>query len=107
MSIVNMGRTSLELYGSKLGNERPVFLPRQEVMGPQSGYEFASDPLYRQLASRVPKLSSLSLPYEMYIKTELGKKFVVYCNLLIFWKDDDIGISTQVNSITQTDWGKE
>src|ERR1019366_10216846 len=42
LNILNTSRTSLELWGSKIGSEVPIFLPRPHLMGPTSGYEFGS-----------------------------------------------------------------
>jgi hypothetical protein len=104
LNVINNGRTNISLWGSKLGESPATLFKQPYILVPTGGYEFSSEELYRQLSSLLSDRSSLSLPYDVYIKTEVGKEFVVHCNLAAFRQGEVISILTQINSISPTKW---
>ena len=75
-------------------------------MVPNGGYEFDAEAVYAELSQKVARGSSLSMPYEVYIKNELGTEFVLDCTVTAVWENDGIRIYTQLNRISRRSWTK-
>jgi hypothetical protein len=107
LHVLNNGHTNITLWGSKLGGDAAHFLPVPSVLTPNGGYEFNAEPLYKQLSDKLGKGPALSLPYEIYIKNELGRKYVVQCTLTAVSENMQMRIVTQINAISSRDWQKK
>jgi len=104
LDVLNNGRTNITLWGSKLNNQPPDFLKVPSVLPPNAGYEFSADTLFKQASQLFAKQGSFSVPYEVFIKNELGNKFVVDCTLTYAAGITGSTIVTQINFITRLDW---
>jgi len=50
------------------------------------------------------KVGTVSVKYDVYMKNELGNKFVVDCTLTFLSDNFGMRIVTQINSISRRDW---
>jgi hypothetical protein len=106
LNILNSGHTSITLWGSKLASDPAFFLEVPSVLPPNGGYEFNAETLYKELSERLGNGSPLSFSYGIYIKNELGRKYVVDCTLTAFKENLQVHIATQVNAISRREWQK-
>lgn len=104
LDVLNNGRTNITLWGSAIEGQSPVFLKVPSVLPPTGGSEFDAEALYAQLLARFEKAGPVSVKYDVYVKNELGSKFVVDCTLTFV--NDNFGerIVTQINAISRRDW---
>lgn len=107
LDVLNNGRTNITLWGSTIRGQEPVFLKVPSVLPPGGGYECDAEALYTQLSARFEKAGTVSIKYDVYLKNELGVKFMVDCTLTFV--NDNFGqrIVTQVNAISRHDWQSE
>jgi hypothetical protein len=104
LDVLNNGRTNITLWGSLIQGEGQVFLKVPSVLPPNGGYEFNAEALYSQLAEKFQKTGTVSLKYEVYVKNELGTKFVVDCTLTFLSDNFGQRLVTQINAISRRDW---
>lgn len=106
LEIRNNGHTNITLWGTRLGSEPPYFLRAPSVLPPNGGHEFDADTIFEQLQGRFQKEGSVSVPYEVYVKNELGRKFVIDCTLTFVSGNFGMSIVTQINGISRQEWRK-
>jgi hypothetical protein len=104
MDVLNNGRTNITLWGSAIQGEGPMFLKVPSILPPNGGYEFDAEALFGQLSKKFEKVGTVSVKYDVYVKNELGTKFVVDCTLTFI--NDNLGerVVTQINAISRRDW---
>jgi len=105
LDVMNNGRTNITLWGSVIEGQRPYFLKVPSVLPPNAGYEFdGGESLYAQMLARFEKEGPVSVGYDVYVKNELGTKFVANCTLTFI--NDSFGqrIVTKLNAIARRDW---
>jgi hypothetical protein len=107
LNVLNNGHTNITLWGSKFGKESAIFLEVPNVLPPNGGYEFHAEGMYRQLSEKLRNGQNLSMPYEIYIKNELGHKFVVECTLTPIMDNLQVAVMTQINAIAPREWQKK
>jgi len=107
LDVLNNGGTNITLWGSKLGDQAPVFLKVPSVLPRNAGYEFDAEAMYNQFFERFQKEGSVSVPYEIYVKNDLGRKYLVDCTLTSVTGSYGVTIVTQVNGIIPREWGKK
>jgi hypothetical protein len=104
LDVLNNGRTNITLWGSLIEGEGPVFLKVPSVLPPNGGYEFNSETLYSQLAEKFRQTGTVSVKYEVYVKNELGTKFVVDCTFTFLKDNFGERLVAQINAISRRDW---
>ena len=105
LDVVNNGGTNITLWGSKLDSQPPLFLRVPSVLPRNGGYEFDAEAMYKEFSERFQKEGSVSVPYEIYVKNDLGRKYSVDCALTSVSGNYGVTVVTQVNSVAPREWG--
>lgn len=106
LQVLNAGRTRITLWGSSLAGQAPEFLKTPTVLPPNGGYEFNGESLFEELSGRYQRHGSISVPYSIYMKDELGAKFEVDCTLTVVSDTMGMRIVTQIDDVSRRQWGK-
>jgi len=105
INIANAGRTSVSLWGEKLGNELDMENEGRTV-GPGTMYTVVGNSVFDLAVNRFPKPVHGLIPYDIYLKNERGEEFVQYGYIAIRWSEDVPILTVQATSVTPEKWSK-
>jgi hypothetical protein len=100
----NFGKTNLSLWGSKLGDEPRSMTPEPRIITPTAGYKFPVDDLLKVESQKVPKGTTETLRFPVYLKTANGKKYTATFLIIPNWKDDTLMLNVQLVGIGPENW---
>jgi hypothetical protein len=102
--ITNNGRTNVTVWGDKFGEKPPVIVGDGRAVPPVGALKTDATYVYDALTARFPKPSTGLVPYELYIKTDRGEKFVQVSHIGIHWQGDIAILNVQTTSVTLGHW---
>jgi hypothetical protein len=103
----NSGRTTLALWGTKVGDQNPNYEGESRIITPGQGYVFRDKgELQATLQSKFPKGSGGLVPLEIYVKNERNEEFIAQSYFALTWNGDKLVVNMQMKSITPDHWSK-
>ncbi|MGA8216717.1 MAG: hypothetical protein WB799_24240 [Candidatus Sulfotelmatobacter sp.] len=103
LTFLNFGKTEVFVWGSKDIGKLDM-LPEPRIIVGGGSYTVPEDDLLKTESQRVPKGSSETLPYDVYLKTANGKKYIARFLVIATWRDDILILKTQQTGIKPEDW---
>jgi len=104
ITLSNNGRTNIKLDGTKYEITPAEMFAKPFLLAPGAAYTWSINPIYQDLFSKVAKGMMLERSFDLYIRNELDKKYLVHSRLVGIYEGDTFTIHTQVQSIDATDW---
>ncbi len=106
LTIVNNGRTNVMMWGEKFSDWPMQINPEARIIIPGSGWVIPADVFFKAMDDKVPKGSTVSVPYFLYLKNAHGEQFVLGARLLFEWDKDALTMRTMTNAITPEHWDR-
>jgi hypothetical protein len=104
ISLSNNGRTNIKLDGTKYEGTAAEMFAKTFLLAPGAAYTWSINPIYQDLFSKVAKGTMLERSFDLYIRNELDKKYIVHSRLVGIYEGDTFTIHTQVQSIDAMEW---
>jgi hypothetical protein len=103
LTFMNLGKTEVFVWGTK-DNGKTDMLPEPRIIVGGASYSLPVDDLLKAASQRIPKGGSETLPYEVYLKTANGKKYIAKFLVIATWRDDTLILKAQQTGIKSEDW---
>jgi hypothetical protein len=102
--LVNNGRTNLYIWGDQLNRGKRVMEAKPKMITPGGSYYIIADSFYEELGGKLPKGSKDTIPFDVFIKNEVGDSFVIESQFFAVWYNDLLTIHTQTSSVRRVNW---
>jgi hypothetical protein len=102
--ITNLTKTSIYIWGGKLGDDPPARFTDERFIGPGAPYLFFLDALWDQAAVTLPKGSTKRIPLDFYLRSADDKPYIAHCYLEQRWNNDKIQVLSTTVSVKQESW---
>lgn len=106
LNIFNKGRENVWLWGTKFGDGPRTMEPNPRLVTPGGSYYLLTDKLEPEILQKVGQNGDDTKPLEIYIESQINKKYVVRNLLFIQVRTGAISIHSQTISIQEADWSK-
>jgi len=102
--LANNGRTNLYVWGDQLNRGKQVMEAKPKMVTPGGSYYIIADSFYEELGRKLPKGSKDTIPFDVFIKNEVGDSFVIESQFFAVWYNDLLTIHTQTSSVRRVNW---
>lgn len=106
LEITNEGHTRLSLWGTKIGDDRTVMLPRPDVMAPGAPISISAERIAVVAQEQMNKTRSASIPLTLFLKNEKGEEFLARYALVNGPNLGPFTLHAQAISVTRVAWNK-
>jgi hypothetical protein len=96
IEINNLGKTGLELWGTKLDKGQlaietsPIIIPVQPF-----NYHIKADTLEKELYDKIGQNGEMRFPFYIFVKDTAGRKYTVECGMWAVIKQGELTLETQ------------
>jgi hypothetical protein len=102
--LVNNGRTNLYVWGDQLNRGKRVMETKPKMITSGGSYYIIADSFYEELGRKLPKGSKDTVPFDLFVKNEVGDSFLIESQFFATWYNDLLTIHTQTSSIRRVNW---
>jgi len=102
--LVNNGRTNLYIWGDQLNRGNRVLEAKPKMITPGGSHYIIADSFYEELGRKLPKGSKDMIPFDVFIKNEVGDSFIIESQFFATWFNDLLTIHTQTSSVRRMGW---
>jgi hypothetical protein len=102
--LLNNGRTNLYVWGDQLNRGKRVMEAKPRIITPGGSYYIIADSFYEELGRKLPKGSQDTVPFDVFVRNEVGDSFLVESQFFATWYNDLLTIHTQTTSIRRVSW---
>ncbi|MGB2677256.1 MAG: hypothetical protein WAN12_09255 [Candidatus Acidiferrum sp.] len=106
LQVWNRGRTNIKLWGDKYDGETPDLGGPPFVISPATNRYLLTDRLRAAIQAKLGQNGEARVPFDVYISTADGQKYVMHGELWEIIKDGQITIHTQNHGFEKKDWSQ-
>jgi hypothetical protein len=107
LQIWNRGRTNIYFEGDKYDNLPRSMGDQRIVIPPTDNYYLLANYLNPYILKTLGQNGEARVPFEIYLRTEDGKKYIMHNTLWEVVKDGQITIHTQTHGFEEKDWSSK
>jgi hypothetical protein len=104
LNITNKGQCNVYLWGDKLGEADKTVEQQPRLITPGGLYYIIADGFESLLLTRIGQNGETSAPFEVYLTSQRGSRYVVHVLLFIQIKNGIVSIHPQTTAIEKTNW---
>lgn len=97
--VINNGRTSVTLWGVKVGDDKVLMMIAPQIMPPSGSYNFTFEGYQKALADTLAKGTSKDLVFVLLVSSEKKEHFTIHATLTALWQGDTLSFNTHINEI--------
>jgi hypothetical protein len=97
LQIWNRGKTNIYLWGNKYGDDKSDFASEPMTITPTNSYYLLTNALEAVIYKHLGQNGEAKVPFDLYLKSEDNKKYVMRTTLWEIVKDGKITIHTQTH----------